>query len=208
MTLSRSSNILRTVTIEGRRVGRKSDKEIGRERSYLTPDEIERLIKAAKKRGRYGARDALAILLAYRHGLRVSELVALRWSQIAWEGTPRLTVQRCKGSISGIAQALGKDEVRALRQIQREQPIGTSYIFQGERGAVTVAWFQRMLRRVGRECGLPLVHAHQLRHSCGFALADKGRDLREIQLQLGHKAVSNTTRYVDLAPGRLDRIWD
>jgi len=94
------------------------------------------------------------------------------------------------------------------RQIQREQPVGTSYIFQGERGAVTVAWFQRMLRRVGEECGLPLVHPHMLRHGCGFALADRGRDLREIQLLLGHKAISNTTKYVELRPGRLDRIWD
>jgi site-specific recombinase XerD len=49
---------------------------------------------------------------------------------------------------------------------------------------------------------------HQLRHACGFALADKGRDLREIQLHLGHKAISNTTQYVELRPGRLDRIWE
>jgi integrase len=201
-------SVLRTVTIDGKRVGRRSDAEVGRDRHYLTPAEVERLIATAKKRGRYGQRDALAILMCYRHGLRVSELVGLRWSQIAWEGTPRLTVQRRKGSISGVAQALGKDEVRPLRQLQREQPPGTSYVFQGERGAVGVAWFQRMLRRVGEECGLPLVHPHQLRHGAGYALADKGRDLREIQLMLGHKSISNTTRYVDLRPGRLDRIWD
>jgi integrase len=201
-------SVLRTVTSEGKRVGRRSDQEIGRDRHYLTPAEVDRLISAAKKRGRHGQRDALAILMTHRHGLRVSELVSLRWSQISWEGTPRLTVQRRKGSISGIAQALSKDEVRSLRAIQREQEIGTSYIFQGERGAVTVAWFQRMLRRVGKECGLPLVHPHQLRHSTGYALADKGRGLREIQLELGHKSVSNTTRYVELRPGRLDHIWD
>jgi len=200
--------VLRTVAVEGRRVGRRTDAEYGRERKYLTPTEVELLIATAKKRGRYGQRDALAILMCYRHGLRVSELVALRWAQIAWEGTPRLTVQRRKGSISGIAQTLDKDEVRWLRQIQREQPAGTTYIFQGERGAVAVDWFRRMLRRVGAECGLPLVHPHQLRHGCGFALADKGRDLREIQLQLGHKSISNTVGYVDLRPGRLDRIWD
>ena len=62
--------------------------------------------------------------------------------------------------------------------------------------AVDVDWFRRMLRRVGLECELPLVHPHQLRHSCGYALADKGRDLREIQLQLGHKSISNTVGYV------------
>jgi site-specific recombinase XerD len=65
-----------------------------------------------------------------------------------------------------------------------------------------------MLQRVEAEIGLPRVHAHQLRHAAGFALADKGHDLREIQLHLGQKAISNTTQYVELRPGRLDRIWD
>jgi type 1 fimbriae regulatory protein FimB/type 1 fimbriae regulatory protein FimE len=84
------SAVLRTVAVAGRRVGRRSDADYGRERRYLTPAEVELLIATARKRGRYGQRDALAILMCYRHGLRVSELVALRWSQIAWEGTPRL----------------------------------------------------------------------------------------------------------------------
>jgi integrase len=65
-----------------------------------------------------------------------------------------------------------------------------------------------VIRVTSAPCGLPLVHSHQLRHAAGFALADKGRDLREIQLHLGHKAISNTTQYVELRPGRLDRIWD
>jgi hypothetical protein len=137
---------LRTVASGGHRVGRKTNVEYGRERKYLTPAEVELLIEAAKKRGRYGQRDALAILMCYRHGLRVSELVALRWSHIAWEGTARLTVERRKGSVSGVAQALDKDEVRGLRQLHREQPAGTTHIFQGERGAVDVDWFRRMLR--------------------------------------------------------------
>ena len=82
----RRSSFLRTVTIAGTRVsspkppGRKSNAEIGRDRTYLTPAEVDKLVATAKKRGRYGQRDALAILMAYRHGLRVSELVALRWS--------------------------------------------------------------------------------------------------------------------------------
>ena len=202
------SAVLRTVAVAGRRVGRRSDADYGRERRYLTPAEVELLIATARKRGRYGQRDALAILMCYRHGLRVSELVALRWSQITWEGTPRLTVQRRKGSISGVAHALDKAESRMLKQLQSEQPAGTTHIFQGERGTVDVHWFRRMLRRVGLECGLPLVHPHGLRHSCGFALADRGRDLREIQPHLGHKSISNTTQYVELRPGRLDRIWD
>jgi integrase len=204
-------SVLRTVTIDGVRQrvapGRKSDAEIGRDRKYLTPAEVDQLVTAAKKRGRYGQRDAIAILVCYRHALRVSELVTLRWSQIDW-ATHRLTVQRRKGSISGVAHPILADEMRGLKAMQREQPAGSQFIFMGERGPVSVAWFQRMLQRVGEDAGLPQVHPHQLRHAAGFALADKGRDLREIQLHLGHKAISNTTQYVELRPGRLDRIWD
>ena len=53
-----------------------------RPREYLTPKEVEKLIKAARARGRYGARDGLAVLMAYRHGLRVGELAGLRWDQV------------------------------------------------------------------------------------------------------------------------------
>ena len=210
-------HFLRTVAIDGaglgpRPPGRRSETEIGRDRKYLTPAEVDRLITTAKKRGRYGQRDALAILMAYRHGLRVSELVNLCWSQISWDGTARLTVKRRKGSISGMAHPLQEDELRPLRRLQKEQLSGTQFIFMGEprngvSTRVSIAWFQRMLRRVGVQAGLPLVHAHQLRHSTGFALADRGRDLREIQLHLGHKSISNTTQYVDLRPSRLDHIW-
>ena len=52
-----------------------------RPREYLTETEIERLMEAARQ-NRWGHRDATAILLAYRHGLRASELVALRWDDI------------------------------------------------------------------------------------------------------------------------------
>jgi integrase len=189
--------------------GRRTDAEIGRVRKYLTPEEVDLLVRTAKKRGRHGQRDALAILMAYKHGLRVSELVAMRWSWIDWSSTPRLTVVRCKGSIKDVAHILAEDEVRPLRKMQRAAvDKKNGLIFTGERGKVSVAWFQRMLKRTGAECGLPLVHAHQLRHACGFALADRGKDLTEIRLQLGHKSISNTMHYVELRPGRLDHIWD
>ena len=207
------TTVLRTVqprlgTTDGRRMppGRRPNGASGREREYLTPAEIERLVKMARRRGRHGSRDALAILMGFRHGLRVSELVGLRWSQVDFT-TARLTVHRAKGSASSTHPILG-DELRELRKIQRDQPAGSQFILVGERGPVSVAWFQRMLSRVGAECGLPLVHAHMLRHSTGFALADKGRDLREIQDYLGHRSIANTVIYTKLRPGRFDRIWD
>ena len=75
-----------------------------RTREHLTEAEIEKLIKAAGK-NRWGHRDATMILVAYRHGFRVSELVDLRWDQIDFSGAV-LHVRR---------------EMRALRKLQREQ---------------------------------------------------------------------------------------
>ena len=67
-----------------------------RVREYLTEKEVDRLIEAARKRGRNGQRDAAAILLSYRHGLRAAELCSLRWSQVDLRNG-RLHVNRAKG---------------------------------------------------------------------------------------------------------------
>jgi integrase len=65
-----------------------------RTREHLTPDEVERLIEAAKA-NRHGHRDALMVLLAYRHGLRAAEVVDLRWEQVDFK-TAILSVRRVK----------------------------------------------------------------------------------------------------------------
>jgi type 1 fimbriae regulatory protein FimB/type 1 fimbriae regulatory protein FimE len=210
------STILQTVpppaTGDGEKVarrttGRTTNAASGRAREYLTPGEVDRLVAAARKRGRYGQRDALAILMAFRHGLRVSELCQLRWSQVDF-GSQRLTVHRIKGS-SGATHPITGDELRELRKLGRSQEAGTRFVFMTERGApVSVAWFQRMLSRVGAECGLLRVHPHMLRHAAGFALADRGREVREIQDFLGHRNIQNTVGYTRLAPSRFDAIWD
>ena len=174
-------------------------------RKYLTPAELERLIKAAKH-GRYGHRDATAILLAFRHGLRVSELCALTWAQIDFT-TARLTVMRAKNG-QGAPHPLAGDEMRALRLLQRNQEAGSRFVFVNERGTpMSPDGFAKMLTRAGQRCGLPHAHPHMLRHSCGFALAEKGRDVRQIQDYLGHRNIQNTTIYTAMAPNRHDNIW-
>ena len=105
------TTILRTVTrlatdngakIGRRAPGRTTNAASGREREYLTPGEVDRLVKTARSRGRYGQRDGLAILMTFRHGLRASEVCGLRWSQIDFT-TQRLTVHRRKGSLESRA---------------------------------------------------------------------------------------------------------
>jgi integrase len=112
--------------------GRRSNVECGREREYLTDAEIKRLITAAGSHGRHLHRDATLILLCYRHGLRVSELVALKWSQVELNAA-RLHVRRAKGSIDGVHPLTGR-ELKALRKLQREQP-GAEHLFMSERGS-------------------------------------------------------------------------
>jgi integrase len=147
------------------------------------------------------------ILMAYRHGLRVSELIGLRWSQVDFT-TARLTVTRVKGSTNS-THGIPGDELRELRKLQRSQIPGTRFLFMSELGTqMTVVGFRKMLDRTGELAGIPQVHPHMLRHSCGFALADRGKDLREIQDYLGHKNIQNTVGYTRLRPGRFDNIWE
>ena len=179
-----------------------------RQREYLTPAEVDLLIAAARKRGRYGHRDATMILVAYRHGLRVGELVALQWSQFDLAAGD-VHIARLKGGKPS-RQPLKGDEIRALRRVQREQPAHSRYVFLSERGApMTPRGFALMLSRAAASIAFPFpVHPHMLRHACGYKLANDGRDTRAIQDYLGHKQISCTVRYTELAPGRFDDFWN
>ena len=100
-------------------------------RRYLTQREIERLMDCARKYGRYGHRDATMILVAYRHGLRASEVCDLQWQQIELsEG--RLHVHRVKNGIPSVHPIRG-DEMRALRKLRRDYPTD-AHVFVSERG--------------------------------------------------------------------------
>src|ERR1700680_3282827 len=91
-----------------------------RQREYLTEAEVERLIEAARKRGRNGPRDAAAILLAYRHALRAAELCQLRWAQIDLR-QGRLHVNRAKGGCASVHPLHGP-ELRAQAKADHPGP--------------------------------------------------------------------------------------
>lgn len=177
-----------------------------RAREHLLPQEVEAMLKAARNVGRHGHRDATLILLAYRHGLRVSELVALRWEQVDFNGGT-IYINRLKQGVSSIHPLRGP-ELRSLRQLQRDYP-DSPYLFVSERGAAMAADTARgIIERAGQQAGIPFpVHPHMLRHACGFYLASKGHDTRAIQAYLGHKNIQHTVRYTELAPGRFKDFW-
>ena len=178
-----------------------------RPREYLTPQEVECLIKAAKKQGRrYGLRDATMILVAFRHGMRVSELCALTWDQIDF-ASGMMHVRRIKNGMPSVQQ-IGGEEMRALRALKRED--GSSrYVFMTERGApMSAAGFRKLLARLGETAKFPFgIHPHMLRHACGYKLANDGRDTRALQHYLGHKNIMHTVRYTELTSERFKDFW-
>jgi type 1 fimbriae regulatory protein FimB/type 1 fimbriae regulatory protein FimE len=173
----------------------------------LTSDEVESLITAARRLGRHGHRDATMILLTYRHGLRVSELVALRWEQVDLK-QGLLHVRRRKNGIATTHLVYGT-EIRALRQVARTSP-ETPYVFVTERqGPLTASTFRKIVARAGEAArlGFP-AHPHMLRHATGFKLASDGQDTRAIQHYLGHRNIQHTVGYTTLAATRFQGFWD
>src|SRR5262249_28114767 len=130
---------------------RPSNSEL-RPREYLTPSEVETLIRTARK-GRYGHRDATLILVAYRHGLRAVELCDLEWSQVEFDRAATLHVRRAKNG-KPAAHPIRGDELRALRELQRETTGG--YVFETERGTpFTTDAVNRLVKRIGERAGFP-----------------------------------------------------
>jgi type 1 fimbriae regulatory protein FimE len=185
---------------------RRPTNESLRSREYLLPDEVERLLQVAKKLGRYGQRNYTLLLLMYRHGLRVSEAIALRWSQVDLkEG--QLHVRRLKNGKPSVQRLTGV-ELRSLRQLQRDFP-DTPYLFASERGGpLTDHAVRKLVVRIGEAAQFDFpIHPHMFRHATGYYLASKGHDTRAIQDYLGHRNIHHTVRYTELAPGRFDDFW-
>jgi type 1 fimbriae regulatory protein FimE len=175
-----------------------------RSREYLTESEVDKLVKAAEKVGRHGHRDATLILIAYRHALRVSELVSLRWDAIDL-AKGFVHVNRLKNGRDGTHPLSGR-EMRALRRLKREYP-DTPHVFVSERGGpMTASNVRKMLTRAGEGLGMP-VHPHMLRHGCGFKLANQGIDTRSIQAFMGHSSIASTVVYTEIAPQRFKGFW-
>jgi type 1 fimbriae regulatory protein FimB/type 1 fimbriae regulatory protein FimE len=176
-----------------------------RPREYLTPSEVETLIRTARQ-GRYGHRDATLILVAYRHGLRAVELCDLEWSQVEFDRAPTLHVRRAKNG-KPAAHPIRGDELRAIRELQRKT--SGCYVFETERRTpFTTDAVNRLVKRIGERAGFPFkVHVHMLRHACGYALANQGHDTRAIQDWLGHRAIQHTTRYTELSQERFKDFW-
>jgi integrase len=177
-------------------------------RDYVTKDEVEAMVIAARKTaGRTAERDALLIMLAYRHGLRASELTGLRWDQVDLKAGLLHVARLKRGDAS--THPLRGPELRALRAWKRRQDQNAPYIFTSLRGGpMTRRTVHYVVAETAKSAGIPFpVHPHMLRHGTGFYLANQGHDTRAIQLYLGHKNIQHTVRYTQLAAGRFKDFW-
>ena len=129
------------------------------------------------------------ILLAYRHGLRASELVDLRWEQVDLKARP----WPCAGS-------------RTARRARTPSPAESCANCAGTKGKARNRP-SSSYPSAGRRCRVSAAHAHMLRHACGFKLAKAGVDTRALQAYLGHRNIQHTVRYTELAPDRFKDFW-
>ncbi len=178
-------------------------------KNFLTESEIKKFLAAALQ-SRHGVRNFCLMLTAYRHGMRVSELIDIRLKDIDLE-TGHIFVRRVKGSLS-THQPIEGDELRALQAWLRERESypnsNSNYLFLSERGPMTRQSINYLVEQIGIRSKLNFkINPHMLRHSTGYYLANKGCDTRLIQDYLGHKNITHTVRYTRTAASRFENLW-
>lgn len=176
-----------------------------RRKDFLGEAEMASLLKAARK-SRHGIRDHLLILMMYRHGLRVSEAIALRREHVNLKEA-RIWIPRLKNGLS-VEQPVAGDELRAIRRWLATRRDHLPWLFISERKQpFTRQAVNYIVASAARRGGLVNVHPHTLRHSCGFSLANRGHDLRLIQDYLGHRDPKHTAHYTRVAASRFNGLW-
>jgi integrase len=149
-----------------------------RNRKHLLPNEVEVLLETAKTHSRYPDRDYALILLMYRHGLRAVEAAMLEWKDIDLAQNT-IYINRVKGS-EATTHKLADDEREALLNLQQAVILqvfvnerGRSFLVAGKKAhqADQAPGISRVVERLGQGSGLGIkVHAHMLRHACGYDL--------------------------------------
>jgi len=172
---------------------------------YLTEVEIKRLIEGTKG-SRNPERDALLILMLFRHGLRESEALMIRLDSLKLDSA-QLWVERVKGGRSSY-HPIGGDELRLIRRYLRTRRDDLPWLFISERMQPLSDRSTRVIVAKAAEAAkLPHVHPHMLRHSCGFYLHNQGHNSRLIQDYLGHANPASTMLYTRTAAKQFQGLF-
>lgn len=180
-------------------------------RKFLTQKEVLSLMSAVSA-ARTGVRDSCLILLAFRHGFRISELLGLTFQDLDLD-EGRIVIRRLKNGLSTV-HPLMEDELTALRcwidartGWQDIEPEAVFISSKGTRLSRKQAW--RIIHQAGIKAGTTTkTHPHMLRHACGYELAERGTDTRLIQDYLGHRNIRHTVRYTAGNAARFAGLWE
>jgi integrase/recombinase XerD len=177
----------------------------------LTEDDVESLLEAPRAEQALGLRDRAMLETLYASGLRVSELVSLKLSQVSQDmGVVRVMG---KGSKERLVP-LGEEAIAWIRRYLKEARMAllrgraSDDLFVTARGAaMTRQMFWHLLRRYALQAGLKKpISPHTLRHAFATHLLNHGADLRVVQLLLGHSDISTTQIYTHVARERLKQL--
>jgi integrase/recombinase XerD len=182
--------------------------------SFLTLEEVERLLAQPDPGTPLGARDNAMLELLYSTGLRVSELVGLRVGDLQMQ----MGCLRCIGKgdkerlvpVGRQALAAVQHYLRAARpRLVASQPRPVPFLFVNARGGkLSRVGFWKNLAAYGRRAGLRArLTPHKLRHSFATHLLERGADLRSVQLMLGHADISTTQIYTHVIQERLKQVY-
>lgn len=179
-------------------------------RKHLTQYEVGRILHFADQ-GAHFERNYCMILMCFLHGLRVSELCHLRLSDIDMGGHS-LYVRRLKNSLSTQHPLFDEELPSLMRWLnvrQRWRDADSDWLFLSQKGGpLTRHQVRVMIKSYAAQADISIsAHPHMLRHGCGFALADLGRDTRLIQDYLGHRNIRHTVIYTATNIKRFVNVW-
>lgn len=181
---------------------------------YLSMEEVDRLLEAPDVSTPRGLRDRTLIELLYATGLRVSELVGLKPTDLHLDAGYLTCIgkgdkQRIVPVGDQARQWMARYLAEGRQALLKGQASG--WLFPGGRGSapLTRVGFWKLLKRYAVVSGVTTdVSPHTLRHSFATHLLDRGADLRAIQLMLGHADLSTTQIYTHVLEARLKQIYD